>query len=160
MLSHQSIYSILTNGWSVSIDKNKANQVQWSKSAFTIAYARRLERTSIFCRDAISVIKSTDTPTIFHYVDPPYYNADMGHYGGYTAADFENLLIVLTQIEGKFMLSSYPSELLDKYSKQAGWHTINIEMYKSSGRGNSSTKTEVITVNYDSDNILQQARLF
>ena len=42
MLSKQSIYSILTNGWSVSIDKNKAKQIQWSKEQFTILYARRL----------------------------------------------------------------------------------------------------------------------
>jgi DNA adenine methylase len=160
MLSHQSFNACLTGSWSVFIAKNKAKQIQWHKDVFTIAYVRRLERTSIFCRDAISVIKSTDTPTTFHYVDPPYYNADMGHYGGYTEQNFENLLIVLTKIEGKFMLSSYQSELLNKYTKQAGWYTINIEMIKASGHGSGSTKTEVITVNYDSDNISQQARLF
>jgi len=52
MLSHQSVYAILTNTWSVSIDKNKAKQIQNLKEFFTIQYARRLERTSIFCRDA------------------------------------------------------------------------------------------------------------
>ncbi|MDR3226525.1 MAG: DNA adenine methylase [Prevotellaceae bacterium] len=159
MLSHQSIYSILTNQWSVSIDKNKAKQIQNLKEAFTIAYARRLERTSIFCRDAIAVIKSTDTPTTFHYVDPPYYNADMGHYSGYTIEDFERLLIALAEVEGKFLLSSYPSELLAQYTAQFGWHTINIDMTKSSG-SSGSTKTEVLTLNYNSDNISQQARLF
>lgn len=163
MLSHQSIYSILGNHWSVSIDKNKARQVHNSKEAFTITYARRLERTSIFCRDALRVIESTDTPTTFHYVDPPYYNADMGHYGGYTIENFEDLLKSLTEIKGKFLLSSYPSELLAQYTAQAGWHTIAIDMTKSSGAGigtTSHTKTEVLTLNYDSDNILQQARLF
>jgi DNA adenine methylase len=163
MFSHQSIYSILSNGWSVSIDKNKAKQVQWTKEAFTIAYARRLERTSIFCRDALKVIESTDTPTTFHYIDPPYYNADMGHYGGYSSEDFENLLKLLTKVEGKFLLSSYPSELLRQYTAQAGWRTINIEMTKSSGAGLGSTshkKTEVLTLNYDCDNIAQQGRLF
>jgi DNA adenine methylase len=163
MLSHQSIYSILTNQWSVSIDKNKAKQIQNLKETFTITYARRLERTSIFCRDAIAVIKSTDTPTTFHYVDPPYYNADMGHYGGYTADDFERLLQALSEVKGKFRLSSYPSELLQQYTAQNGWHTINIDMVKSSGAGSGSTshmKTEVLTLNYDSDNVMQQGNLF
>jgi DNA adenine methylase len=152
MLSKQSIYSILTNGWSVSIDKNKAKQVQWSKEAFTIVYARRLERTSIFSRDAINVIESTDTATTFHYVDPPYYNADMGHYGGYTEADFRRLLNTLALCEGKFMLSSYPSDLLTEFTKKNGWQTIDIHMAKAAGGG---TKTEVLTMNYDKSNTKQ-----
>lgn len=147
----------------MSIDKNKAKQIQNLKEAFTITYARRLERTSIFCRDALRVIESTDTPTTFHYVDPPYYNADMGHYGGYSVEDFERLLKTLNQIKGKFLLSSYPSELLQEYTEKSGWHTISIDMTKSSGAGlgsTSHTKTEVLTLNCDCDNIAQQARLF
>ena len=152
MLSKQSVYSILTNSWSVEIDKNKAKQIQWSKETFTILYARRLERTSIFCRDAVNVIKSTDRPTTFHYVDPPYFNADMGHYGGYTEDDFARLLEVLSEVEGKFMLSSYPSDVLSDYSIRNGWHTMNVEMTKSAGGG---IKTEVFTMNY-SVNLIQQ----
>lgn len=163
MLSHQSVYAIFGRTWSVSIGKNRAKQIQNLREAFTITYARRLERTSIFCRDALRVIESTDTPTTFHYVDPPYYNADMEHYGGYSIEDFERLLQTLSQIKGKFLLSSYPSELLDRYINDNGWHTINIDMTKSSGAGigsTSHTKTEVLTLNYDDENILQQARLF
>ena len=48
MLSKQSIYSILTNSWSVSIDKNKARQIQWSKEQFTLLYARRLNAQASF----------------------------------------------------------------------------------------------------------------
>lgn len=145
MLSKQSIYSILTNGWAVSIDSNKAKQVQWSKEMFTILYARRLERTSIFCRDAINVIQSTDTPTTFHYVDPPYYNSDMGHYDGYTKDDFIKLLEVLSTCKGKFMLSSYPSDILAEYTHQNKWKTEEIRMKKSAGLGE---KIELLTMNY------------
>lgn len=109
-------------------------------------YARRLERTSIFCRDALSVIKSTDTKTTFHYVDPPYFNADMGHYGGYTADDFKNLLGVLETINGKFMLSTYPSDILSDYATRNGWQMHEINMHRSAGGG---TKTEVLTMNYN-----------
>jgi len=146
MLSHQSVYAILTNSWSVAIDKNKAKQIQNLKEIFTIQYARRLERTSIFCRDALNVIKSTDRKTTFHYVDPPYFNADMGHYDGYTLEDFKNLLDTLEKIEGKFMLSTYPSEILSEYAQRNGWRMIEIDMHRSAGNG---TKTEVITMNYD-----------
>lgn len=156
MLSKQSIYAILTNGWSVSVERNKAKQVQWSKEQFTMLYARRLERTSIFCRDAVNVIESTDTTTTFHYVDPPYFNANMGHYDGYTETDFIRLLDVLSTIEGKFMLSSYPSDMLADYAARNNWHTINIDMPRAAGGG---YKTEVLTMNY-SGRSAKQLKLF
>jgi len=146
MLSRQSVYAILTNSWSVAIDKNKTKQIQNLKEIFTIQYARRLERTSIFCRDALNVIKSTDRKTTFHYVDPPYFNADMGHYDGYTLEDFKSLLDTLEKIEGKFMLSTYSSDILKEYVERNGWKMIEIDMHRSAGNG---TKTEVITMNYD-----------
>ena len=145
MLSKQSIYSIFTNGWSVSIDKNKAKQIQWSKEQFTLLYARRLERTSIFSRDALNVIESTDTPTTFHYVDPPYFNADMGHYGGYSKSDFIRLLDILSKVEGKFILSSYPSDVLSEFIMRHKWYSMDIDMPRSAGGGK---KTEVLTMNY------------
>lgn len=156
MLSKQSIYSILTNQWSVSIDRNKAKSIQWSKENFTILYARRLERTSIFCRDALNVITSTDTPTTFHYVDPPYFNADMGHYGGYSKDNFVCLLDVLSNVKGKFMLSSYPSDILTDYTERHGWRTVNIDMTRAAGGG---TKREVLTMNYKPD-VVRQLSLF
>ncbi|MGI6341378.1 MAG: DNA adenine methylase [Bacteroidales bacterium] len=156
MLSKQSIYAILTNGWSVSIDKNKARQIQWSKQTFTNMYARRLERTSIFCRDALSVIESTDRPTTFHYLDPPYYQADMGHYGGYTLEDFTNLLNTIEKIQGKFLLSTYPSNVSSEYVERNGWNMIEIKMHKNAGGGE---KTEVLTYNYESQ-FSKQLELF
>lgn len=157
VLSKQSIYAILTNGWSVSIDKSKATQVQWSKETFTSLYAKRLERTSIFCRDAIAVINSTDRTTSFHYVDPPYYNADMGHYGGYTLSDFTKLLDTLSCVKGKFLLSSYPSEVLDEYVSQNRWYRTDIKMHRSAGGGD---KVESLTSNYPLKCMATQLRLF
>lgn len=145
MLSKQSIYSIFTNGWAVSVESNKAKQVQWSKEMFTVLYARRLERTSIFCRDAVNVIKTTDTSTTFHYCDPPYFNSDLGHYDGYTIDDYRRLLNELSSCQGKFLLSSYPSDILSEYILQNGWKSIEIEMPRSAGGGK---KIEVLTMNY------------
>lgn len=152
MLSKQSIYSIFGNGWAVSIDTNKAKQIQWSKEMFTIMYARRLERTSIFCRDAVNVVQTTDTSTTFHYCDPPYFNSDLGHYDGYTIDDYKRLLDALSSCQGRFLLSSYPSDVLSEYVQQNGWKYVEVEMARSAGGGR---KTEVFAMNYISPGMKQ-----
>ena len=93
------------------------------------------------------MIQSTDTGETFHYVDPPYYNANMGHYGGYTKEDFIRLLEALQEVKGKFLLSSYPSDVLDEYVKKNGWIRFDLDKSKSSGYG--TRKTECLTMNYE-----------
>jgi len=146
VLSHQSIYAIMCNSWKCSKERNSAHSIVNKKEEFAEAYQSRLENTSIFCRDALNVIAQTDTPDTFHYIDPPYYQANMGHYRGYSREDFEKLLKLLSGVKGKFMLSSYPSDLLEQYIQLNGWSTIEIEMARSAGGGR---KTEVITINYE-----------
>ena len=111
---------------------------------------RRLEHATIECADALYVIKSRDTKNSFFYIDPPYFNSDCGHYDGYTIEDFEMLLRTLTTIKGKFLLSSYPSDVLSKYVKENNWSqqffdkgvSINQQVkYKK-------RKWEVLTANY------------
>lgn len=147
MLSHQSIFAVLGNTWKCSKTQNVAKQIQAKKKIFDERYVKRLESTSIFCRDALDVIRKTDTPKTFHYIDPPYFNSDMGHYKGYKESDFENLLRILSEVKGKFLLSSYPSALLEKYVKRYGWRTVEIEMSRSAG-GVGGRKVEVLTLNY------------
>jgi DNA adenine methylase len=146
ILSLQSFYSILGSTWKCAKESSLTTQVQRRKEAFMEVYAKRLEHTSIFCRDALNVIKQTDSKDAFHYVDPPYFNADMGHYGGYTPEDFEKLLLLLTTLKGKFMLSSYPSELLSSFVQRTGWRMIEFDLARPAGGGR---KTEVLTMNYD-----------
>ncbi|MDR1644233.1 MAG: DNA adenine methylase [Tannerellaceae bacterium] len=146
VLSHQSFYAILNSTWKCCKGRPMATQLQSRKEAFVEAYSKRLEHTSIFCRDALNVIKNTDHEDAFLYVDPPYYNADMGHYDGYTIDDFERLLQALSSVKGKFMLSSYPSEILSEYAHRAGWRMMEIELTRSAGGGR---KTETLTMNYD-----------
>ena len=122
-----------------------AIQMANKKAIFTQMYTDRLERTSIFSRDALSVIRATDSEETFHYVDPPYYNSDCGHYAGYTLDQYRQLLELLGTVKGKFLLSSYPSEILTEYSTRNGWYTKEIEMSRSAGGGR---KVEVLTMNY------------
>ena len=81
-LSHQSFYAILDTTWKCGMTHNVAGQIQGRKASFTADYTRRLEHTSIFSRDALTVIRRADRPETFFYVDPPYFNSDMRHYGG------------------------------------------------------------------------------
>jgi DNA adenine methylase len=152
VLSHQSIYAILCNTWKFANNRANASQLQGRKEAFAEIYSKRLEHTSIFCRDALNVIKKTDSEGAFHYVDPPYFNANMGHYRGYTSDDFEKLLQTLAGIKGKFMLSSYPSELLASFSQSLGWITIEFNLTRSAGGGR---KIELLTMNYDPEGIVE-----
>jgi DNA adenine methylase len=144
-MSQQSFYAILGSTWKCSWNRSLASQLQARKSQFTDIYAERLEHVSIFCRDALDVIKKADREDAFHYVDPPYYQADMGHYGGYTLADFKNLLKLLSTLKGKFILSSYPSEILSEYATRNNWRMLELDLLRSAGKGR---KVEVLTVNY------------
>lgn len=127
------------------------------KKRFT-HYAHSLEQTEIFNRDALSVIGIKDTVQTFHYIDPPYYNSDCGYYDGYTIEDFEALLKQLESIEGKFLLSCYPSELLEQYRERNGWQSMDIVKNLSvDGKGTEGKKkTECLTWNYALESDKQQ----
>lgn len=122
------------------------------KMLFNQEIPRRLESCQVENNDAIKVIQSRDAIDAFHYVDPPYFNSDMGHYGGYTENDFKQLLETLSKLKGKFLLSSYPSEILEAYSKKYGWHTLRIEKPLSAQKAvtgkSRGRKIEVLTANY------------
>jgi len=122
------------------------------KLQFTPEIAKRLENTQIENNDALKVIQSRDTENSFHYVDPPYINSNQGHYGGYSEADYRNLLDTLSKVKGKFLLSSYPSEILDEYIHKNGWYSIRMEKPLSAQKAVAGKprgrKTEVLTANY------------
>ena len=123
--------------------------------AFNKDLQSRLGDVEIFCRDALNVIDNKDHKDQFFYVDPPYFNSDCGHYGGYTEEDFKNLLEKLMTIKGKFLLSCYPSELLDNYDFKFKKNII--QPLSVSGKHNTGkTKTEVLAGNYE----LEQKSLF
>ncbi|MFN8266498.1 MAG: DNA adenine methylase [Chitinophagales bacterium] len=149
MLASTSFASML--GAPFGYDKSKQTTTRKfnnKKKDFTKELQQRLEHAQIESRDACEIISSRDTKQSFFYCDPPYFNADMGHYKGYTQQDFERLLQTLSKVKGKFLLSSYPSDILNKYSKQNGWHTKSIKQLHKIGSNNSKTKTEVLTANY------------
>jgi DNA adenine methylase len=153
------VWTLSTQGFSGQIDGpfgfdktsgSTAQRIAAKRGSFTDELMARLEHVQIECADALYVIQSRDHKGAFFYCDPPYIGTHLGHYKGYTEADFEALLLMLAGIEGRFLLSSYPSGLLENYSKVFGWHTIKKEMTVSVNikAGNPKKKTEVLTANY------------
>jgi DNA adenine methylase len=75
---------------------------------------------------------------------------------------FEILLQALSVIEGKFLLSSYPSSVLDQYTTQFNWqqklfdHVVSVAVKE----GNPKTKTKVLTANYPLEVNQNQLLLF
>lgn len=95
--------------------------LQMHRDNFTRKIKERLQHVQISCHDAIDVIQERDTPETFFYLDPPYINCDQEHYKGYSKKDFQQLLDLLTTIQGKFILSNFWSDILAHYIKQQGW---------------------------------------
>ena len=111
-----------------------------------------MENVQIEHLDALKVIMNRDDADVVFYLDPPYPNSNQGHYSGYSMEDFERLLTILSSLKGKFILSSYPYEILEKYSKQNSWYTKTFDKplsaRKAEGGKPRGRKTEVLTANF------------
>ncbi len=150
VLAAQSFSSMLDGSWGYDVKSpTTSKKIRNKRDSFTEEFAMRLQNVQIESTDAIRIINSRDRPDTFFYCDPPYYNSDCGHYDGYTIDDFELLLSKLASIEGKFILSSYPSPILKKYAKDNGWFQIEIiqDVTVASMTGKRKKKTEVLTSN-------------
>lgn len=155
----------------IKFSKNHERSFQWIKNSklnfIDPAVIRRIEKTQIDCRDALRVIYMMDSKVCFHYIDPPYLNADQGHYAGYTETDFINLLNECCKLKGKFLLSCYPGEIIKEYAAQNKWQYRELTIKSSASNwkplkgGHSknrdlkriqSYKTEVLCWNYEIPN--------
>lgn len=151
VLSSQSFSAILDGTWGYDRLKNSvAVKITNKKESFTEELAIRLQNVQLECTDALRVIQSRDTEDAFFYCDPPYIGSDCGHYDGYSQDDFERLLQQLSRLQGKFLLSSYPSELLNRYTDRFKWYTISFQQQVSvnAKSGTRKPKVEVLTANF------------
>ena len=126
----------------ISMDNHRNN--------FTRQIYERLRYVQISCHDAIEVIKERDTPDTFFYLDPPYINCDQKHYRGYTKHDFEQLLSVLTTIQGRFILSNFWSDVFARYVDKMGWNykVIDMKCMVPAMISKPRRKQEVLVYNY------------
>lgn len=113
----------------------------------------RLKRVVILNRPALDVITQQDGERTLFYLDPPYLHETRATTGEYahemTEADHQALLDVLVGVEGKFILSGYPSTLYDNYAFRCGWQCERIEIdNKASSAKDKEIKMECLWMNY------------
>jgi len=150
VLASQSFASMLDGTWGFDKTKNTTTKKIINKGVqFTEEYAIRLQNVQLECADALYIIQSRDTDHSFFYCDPPYFNSDCGHYTGYSEHDFERLLKLLASINGKFLLSSYPSDILERFAAKYGWKQKRVIQQVSVNKGAGKQKIECLTANYD-----------
>ena len=145
-------FSCQIGSWGYDKYGKRVKAFRNKKLIFEPQIAKRLENVQIENNDACKVIQSRDTTDAFHYVDPPYISVNQGHYAGYTEEDYSKLLNALVHVKGKFLLSSYPTEILERYTQQFGWYTKSFDKPLSAKKAvkgmNRARKTEVLTANF------------
>lgn len=122
------------------------------RNDFCKSVFERLRFVQISCRDALTVIQQRDSKETFFYLDPPYPGRTQQHYKGYGEEHFEDLLRMIENIEGKFILSNYMSTLLKKYIKKNDWNyqTIDLPLQVANFNGTGQRrKQEVLVYNYN-----------
>lgn len=137
-------FSNMIGSWhSINMHGKEAFSINNRRLSFNRELSDRLSTTQIENRDAVEVIRIMDTANTFFYIDPPYVGANQGHYHGYNQQHFNELLQALSDIKGRFILSSYPNNTLSEYRAKYGWNSKDISVGKTNGK-----KIEALTFNY------------
>ncbi|MGQ0829334.1 MAG: DNA adenine methylase [Bacteroidota bacterium] len=143
----------MIGSWGFGKTDSKEKALANKRDDFTKAYADRLRSTQIENNDALKVIDRCDAKDTFFYCDPPYIGSDMGHYEGYSEENYKDLLNKLVRVKGKFLLSSYPSPILNQFIKKYKWKTKKVEKSVAVTKHTDKKKTEMLVFNYDPSHI-------
>lgn len=114
---------------------------------------RRLRGVVILNQKATDVIRKQDGLNTLFYCDPPYVHASRSTTGEYAfemgEVEHEELLETLSVIQGKFMLSGYPSSLYTKWERMHNWtrHEVKIDNKAAAGEVKEK-KTECLWCNF------------
>ena len=158
-LSKMSFASMLDGTFGYDFGGGMPKKVRNAKEEFSQHLASRLESVTIESRLAFEVIDTYDSPTTFHFVDPPYVGSDCGHYEGvFGDDDLGHLLDLLSQVKGKFMLTMFPNDLIAEYAERNGWITHKIERFISASKTSRRMQEEWMVCNYSMDE--EEQRLF
>lgn len=116
----------------------------------------RLKRVVILNRPALEVIKSQDGPNTLFYLDPPYLHETRNTTSDYahemSPMDHETLLLHLSEIKGKFLLSGYPSDMYEHWRGECGWNCVTRQIdNKASSKKTKDVKTECLWMNFTDD---------
>lgn len=148
-LCKMSFASMLDGTFGYDFGGGMAKKLCNAKDEFTEQLSNRLESVTIENRDASAVIACYDNQEAFHFVDPPYINSDCGHYEGcFNEQSMEQLLKLLERVEGKFMLTMFPLDMIEEYAVRNGWVIHRIERTISASKTNRRKQEEWMVCNY------------
>jgi len=147
-LTNQGFAASITS-WGFGNTTSKKYTVANKRDNFSAAYSDRLRTVQVENYDALKVIDRCDGKDTFFYLDPPYFNSNMGHYKGYTEADYTRLLEKAAKLKGKFLLSSYPSPVLNRFIKKYKWNFRKVTKAVAVTKNTDKQKTEMMVFNYD-----------
>lgn len=99
----------------------------------------RLKRVLILNRPALDVIREQDGEQTLFYLDPPYLHETRATTGEYmhemSQQEHAELLAVLSQTSGKFLLSGYRSAMYDEAAAEHGWRRHDFEIANHAAGG-------------------------
>ena len=149
-LSNLGFSGLFSSSFSFSRGKGcNTTKILNAKENFNDDLQQLLQCCTIEQDDAFAIIQRYDSLETFHFIDPPYVGFNMGHYSGmFTRDDMENLLNLLEQIKGKFMLTMYPDELISRYVKSNGWNIHSVERCVTAANTKRRKQEEWMILNY------------
>lgn len=113
----------------------------------------RLKRVLILNRPALKVIRQQDGPRTLFYLDPPYLHETRATTGEYQHemddGEHEKLLVTLSDIDGRFLLSGYHSKLYDDAAAHYGWKCHEFSLPNQAAGGKKKRRmTECVWTNF------------
>ena len=149
VMSKMSFASRLFGSFAYDFDGTTTKKIVNAKKNFTKELSERLEGATIECIDALEIIKKYDKDDAFHFVDPPYIGTNCGHYEGtFSEYDLLRLLDLLSKIKGKFMLTMFPSKMIEDFMLKHNWRINKVERTISASKTNRRKQEEWIVCNY------------
>ena len=150
-------------GWKFSVEANMPKRIKNIDKLSLIH--KRLSDVYIDNLDFRKLIANWDRPDTFFYLDPPYV-ASSRKSGGYmfemTDKDHNDLIDILLNIKGKWLLSGYDNEIYNK--RLSGFCRQDFNCFANSlryrNKYNCPERIETVWANYDLNEQGQNLSLF
>ncbi len=118
------------------------------------AVHERLKSVVILNDDALKVIRQQDGEKTLFYCDPPYLSETRIAKDVYrhemAGDDHVDLLEVLTEVKGKFLLSGYRNEMYDGVARDFKWHRVDFDLPNHAAGGKEKRRmTECVWMNFE-----------
>lgn len=108
----------------------------------------QLELATIDCMDANELVAKYDRAANIFYIDPPYVDANQSHYSGYTQESFDELLHILGNMKGKFILSHYQNDNMEACIDKYSWHVKRIATHTAASNQGNTYREEWLVYNF------------